>query len=205
MFLSKLELDIKSPSVRQALINCQDMHRNIMKAFNTPRSDVSVLYRLCRTDKSTILYVQSMVKPDWEKTAKNGFICTGIKDLSTLEEKYGNDSVFRFTLFTMPFKKVRADGKNSKRVFLRTEQERMEWLKKQGDKYGFYVLQAFEPNAQEDIVGIRNNSRISASGVVFEGILKVMDAEAFWNAYKTGIGPEKAYGMGMLMLSRANK
>lgn len=34
------------------------------------------------------------------------------------------------------------------------------------------------------------------------GVLRVTDAEAFRRGYENGIGPEKAYGLGMLMLRR---
>ena len=40
------------------------------------------------------------------------------------------------------------------------------------------------------------------SGKTYEGILTVTDAEAFRNALVKGIGREKAFGMGMLTVTR---
>ena len=38
--------------------------------------------------------------------------------------------------------------------------------------------------------------------VRFSGVLEITDAERFRDGYLRGVGPEKAYGLGMLMLRK---
>ena len=41
-------------------------------------------------------------------------------------------------------------------------------------------------------MGVKN------SGILFSGVLRITDSDAFWQSYILGIGPGKAYGLGML-------
>ena len=52
MYLSRLTLQIASPSVRQSLRNCQDMHKTLMQAFDCSREEACLLYRVFKTDAS---------------------------------------------------------------------------------------------------------------------------------------------------------
>jgi len=73
MYRSQLRLDRRNPSVRQALGNCGDMHRNLMKAFDIPdhtpnaRESISLLYRLMKQGNQIQLYVMSNEMPDWTR------------------------------------------------------------------------------------------------------------------------------------------
>ena len=42
---------------------------------------------------------------------------------------------------------------------------------------------------------------VGGSRVLFSGLLKITDADAFWKSYTCGIGPGKAYGLGMLTVA----
>lgn len=203
MYLSKLSLDISNPSVRQALVDCQDMHRNIMKAFSEGRRTVSMLYRLVEKKTGITLYVFSAQCPDWKEAERNGYHLEEMKDISALPDLYKAGSVLRFNLLANPSKKVDVEGKkNSARVALLTQEERLDWLNRQGTKYGFDVLQVMMPSADKLFNGKRNGNPIRYVAVEFEGVLRITDGAKFWEAYRSGIGPEKAYGMGLLMLSK---
>ncbi len=202
MYLSRIDLNISSPAVRQALRNCQDMHRTLMKAFDGTREEAGMLYRIIRTDEAIFIYVQSIVSPQWERIEKSGYRCTRMQDISAVLEKLKRDTVLRFFLLACPSKKVKGEGKNSQRVLLRGAEERLEWLKREGEKHGFSLLEAHEYAKEEKISGKKASGEFFLSGVPFEGTLKITDAAAFQDAFKQGIGPEKSYGFGMLMLSR---
>ena len=75
MYLSRIDLNISSPAVRQSLRNCQDMHRTLMKGFDCTREESDMLYRVIRTDDAMFIYVQSMVCPQWERIEKSGYRC----------------------------------------------------------------------------------------------------------------------------------
>lgn len=203
MYLSKLLLDIANPSVYQALRDCQDMHRNIMKAFDQDRKSVQMLYRLVERKECIQLYVYSSVQPDWNRVTGNGYLLQDMKEISALPTLYGRDSILHFNLLACPSKKVTVEGKkNSTRVLLKTPEERENWLRKQAEKYGFTVLQCTQPSADKQISGKRGGNVVLFHAVEFDGVLQITDPEIFWQAYSKGIGPEKAYGTGLLMLSR---
>ena len=202
MYLSRLELRISSPAVRQTLRNCQDMHRTLMKAFDLGREEAGMLFRTVRTDAALLIYVQSMVRPQWERIEKSGCLCTKMQDISALMDKFQENTVLRFSLLACPSKKVKSEGKNSQRVLLRGTEDRLNWLKRQGEKNGFLLLEAHEAAKEQKISGVKPSGEFFLAGVPFEGILQITNAAAFQNAFQNGIGPEKAYGFGMLMIAR---
>ena len=68
MYLSKGVLDKRNPSVRQALPDGNDMHRNLMRLFPdglgpSPRKKENMLYRLEETDRAVRLYLMSESRP----------------------------------------------------------------------------------------------------------------------------------------------
>lgn len=202
MYLSQLSLRITHPAVRQSLRNCQDLHRTLMKAFDVSREQAGLLYRMIRTDQSIQIYVQSLVEPDWSRIESCGFICLKQRDISTIEDKFRKEAVFRFSVLTYPSKKVKGEGKNSRRVFLRTPEERLDWLHRQGIKNGFSVLEAYEPEKEQRVSGAKATGSFFLSGVTFEGVLRITDPVLFLKAFQKGIGSEKAYGLGLLMLRK---
>lgn len=203
MYLSKLVLDISHPSVRQALRNCQDMHRNLMKAFSGTREEAGMLYRLEKKRNALEVYVLSAQYPCWIHIAGNGYQCIGVKDISALREMYREGAVLRFDLRACPSKKVQGKARNSKRVFLRSEQERMEWLIRQAKKYGFSLIDAHETGICGHVEGSKGTDRIDYTTVDYSGVLHIDNPESFWNSYILGVGAGKAYGIGMMLLARA--
>lgn len=211
MYLSKIILDIRHPSVRQALRDVNDMHRNLMSAFamqageGTPRADGQVLYRLFSRHDQIYLLVSSRDRPNPDRLATRGFYTDVklIRDVSALKDAFKTGRCFRFEALVSPCKKEGGDRKNSKRVFLDTPEARIEWLSRKAAQGGFEILYADEMGKRVDVHGHRGGMVIKNSGVVFSGLLRITNADAFWESYTRGIGPGKAYGMGMLNLSRA--
>lgn len=84
---------------------------------------------------------------------------------------------------------------------LRGEAALFAWLGRKASEAGFEVLGARAidegyVNAKNDKQGARYRS------VDFRGVLRVVDVERFEGAYQRGIGPAKAFGFGMLVLSQ---
>jgi CRISPR system Cascade subunit CasE len=207
MYLSAFNLDIKSPSVRQCLANAQDMHRNILSAFGnqvekTQGSRMGVLYRLIESGKLIKLYVLSPVLPDWCAVRDNGFHLRGQpKNIEFLYSQAKKGRLYGFDILCIPSKKEVRQGKNSRRVMLRTQEERMEWFIKKAEQNGFSIVWARE-EARCKVITKNVSSGISAwhSGVRFRGNLMVSDVTLFSNAFIKGIGAGKAYGFGLLLL-----
>lgn len=201
MYLSKVLLDMKSPSVRQALINCCDMHRNIQKMFSSTREEANVLYRVCSNESGYYFYIMSSSPPLQTKDSlNNGFHLMAVKDVSVLEKVFLDGKTFKFNLITTPYKKISdRTVKNSRRIFLKTAEERAEWFYRKGRQYGFDILSLEEQNGNT-VYGKKRNNIINFNATKFSGVLCINDSEKFIDAWKNGIGAEKAYGMGMLML-----
>lgn len=202
MYLSRLTLRMTAPGVRQSLHNCQDMHRTLLRSFDCSREEAGLLYRVIRTNENLFIYVQSLARPQWERIETNGYICEKIQDISAVLERFQENSLLRFSLLTCPAKKVKCDGRNSKRVLLRGMEERLDWLKRQGEKNGFSVQEAHETAKEQHVYGIKSSGEFYLAGVPFEGVLQITDPAAFRLAFQRGIGAEKAYGFGLLMVSR---
>ena len=202
MILSLLDLDLTSPSVRQAFQNCQDLHRNIMKAFDTSRSEAKVLYRIMRSNRNIQIYVQSMAEPHWNRIEENGYHCKKMKDISKLPETFRDNQILHFSLFACPSKKVSGEGKNSKRVILHGEDAQLDWIKRQGERNGFRVLEVHTAGKGEMLSGKKPSGEFCITGIPFEGVLQISDSQAFKEAFINGIGAEKADGFGMLMVNR---
>lgn len=211
MYLTKVTLDIRHPSVRQALRDANDMHRNVMAGFSeseeqkTVRSDKHVLYRLFSRRDRLELLIASEERPDVEALARRGFHTEEalIRDISALRDVFTVGRCLRFELLASPCKKVGGDCKNSRREFLWESEKRMDWLRRKGESGGFQVLQASEISQRIDVLGRRAGMQIKHSAMLFSGVLCITDAEAFWKCYTQGIGPGKAYGLGMLNVASA--
>lgn len=78
------------------------------------------------------------------------------------------------------------------------------WLARQGLRSGFELLAA-ERHASGRIRAPqgRHARTITLNAVLFEGLLRVTDAQALCTAWTQGMGPGKAMGLGMLSLAPA--
>ena len=193
----------------QCLRDAQDLHRNVMKMFpqaadGKARQELGVLHRLYRMPKETRLYITSIHEPDSLLIAPGFELVDRPKDLAPVLGSIASGNTYRFDLFTSPTKKVKSEGKNSKRVFLGAQLDRLEWLKRKAQVAGFELVWVRE-EGQETVHAALNREAASITfvGVHFCGVLKVTDSSAFQEAYAKGIGPQRAYGMGMLLLAPA--
>ena len=203
MYLIKLNLDPGHPSVRQGLRDRNDLHRNLMKAFQSPREDVHVLYRLIEKKDRLEVILLTGKEPDTVKWQNNGISVISSVDLSELPALYRENAVLHFNLLASPSKKSKEEGRtNSRRVFLSKAEDRQQWLQRQSEKYGFEVLSVYEPTEPGMIRVGRNSGEFKLSAVEFDGVLRITDADLFWKSWEKGIGSEKAYGLGLLLLSK---
>ncbi len=198
MYLAKLIMDSRHPSIRQTLKDRQDMHRNLARIFGR-----EILY--CVTNQRSIpgLLVLSRQTPDQRELESRGYRLIGIQDISSLPELYQENTVFRFEIQACPSKKSKDEkSRNSRRVFLTDPLQRVEWMSRQGQKYGFDVLELHEQSAQQTIIVGRGSGAFLLTAVTFSGVIRITEAKTFWTAWEKGIGPEKAYGMGLMLLAR---
>lgn len=204
MYMTCVAIDRHNPGARQALADCCDMHKNIMRLYSSSENSVArcagkILYRIVEQQNEIMLYLTSTHLPDMRQTAWIKSHTVRQCDLQPLVNRFAPGQSFSFDLLTHPSKKEMRTGANSHRVFLRTARERADWLQRQGEKGGFRVV-SLQEGAPFDLRGKRPTGNICLRAVRMMGRLEITDTARFAQAYQSGIGPEKAYGMGMLLL-----
>lgn len=116
------------------------------------------------------------------------------------------------------FDKKFKDSKNRRRISIYKEEEQIEWLAKQGENHGFQIADLKINPAVRNVISAKEGkiefkkrdekdshkkTTLTYGSVVFEGVLKVTDADKFREALVNGIGQGKAYGFGLLSVAPA--
>jgi len=209
IFLSRVVINSVVPQRRKMLYDCYELHRSIMSAFPDEKGDArrnfDVLFSIQIKENIAELIVQSSIKPDWEQSSLNPrftdetFRCKEIGGI--IEEALKKQKFFLFQLTASPTKKIYSEGKNSKRILLTKEEEQIDWLTRKGQQNGFEIsLPSIALHPFEAKSGRKKG--IFFRSIQFSGKLIVTEPTRFLNALVGGIGSEKAFGCGLLMLSR---
>ena len=204
MYLTKIELSLFEPGIRAAMRDSQIMHRHIAGLYRTPRSENAVLYRVRALGSVAEVFLYA-ASPILRESLLPGMTLAGERDLTTWLEQMDAGQLWHFDLMTMPFKKVAgSSGQNSRRRVLRSGEERFAWLTRKAEQNGFEIL-----DVQESASGKINASHAEERGgklymdaYRYSGLLRITDGTLFRDAVQGGIGPGKAYGLGMLLLRR---
>ncbi len=201
MYLTKLMVPLTGRKEYQMLWDCQQMHRFLCKLFDDDRKSHNILYRTNVAENQMHIYLSSDVPPD---KIPSDVHLAGQRDLTEWTSTLQEGTVLGFDLVAAPTKKVYQSerNRNSQRKILRDPEERYQWLLRKGEQNGFLVLQA-EERAPVHLYGRHEapkGGNMYLDGYHYQGVLQIGDADAFRKAILQGIGPGKAYGMGMLML-----
>ncbi len=201
MYLTKLRVPLTNRKAAEALGDCQKMHRMICGLFGTRRQDENILYRVHVIRGSIQIYLYSEYPPE---SLPETVQLAGQRDLTQWIDGMSAGNSLGFDLLTCPSKKVyqAEKNKNSRRRILREPQERLDWLKGKAEQNGFRILDVWELE-QSHNYGRHSSGKGEAfhlDAYHYQGILCITDADLFRKAIQVGIGPEKAYGLGMLMV-----
>ena len=193
------------------------------------RQEYNILFRLDIDERrgSICLLVQSTAKPDWSSLPKD-YIHNGAEEppaCKAIQSSFGNiktGTKLIFRLQANPAKRIgksdphanekfkpSANGKTRRRVELRSDAERVNWLRKKGNLAGFALENVkIKPDVKnvasvrQEKIKVRKEKTVATFGLaVFEGVLTVTDASAFREALIKGIGQGKAYGFGLLSVA----
>lgn len=209
MYLTALTLSNGSRRNYYMLADCQRTHSFVMSGFPqtdsaVPRADMAVLYDVHPMRCGTRILIQSEIAPNLDayRTYCVLSMPPQTKNISGIESALTNGMKLRFSLFASPVTQRTNPGyKNPIRTFISDESERTAWLARKLASGGAQLITAVETGS-DTIYGRKKGSNIKATGMHWEGALMITDADAFYAMLKHGIGTERAYGMGMLMLQR---
>ncbi len=230
MYLSRLTISPRSRDAQRDLSDIYRMHQRVMSAFpdwegsGGVRAGMAVLYRLDadRSNGATMLLVQAGMKPNWTSLpesylalANSGEDNPATKCIAPALENLRQGQVLQFRLRANPTRKVDTksgpDGRrrNGRRVALGTETQQVEWLTRKGVQNGFHLV-SVQPGSDVPAVKVsalekhRGNGRsrtLTVASVLFEGVLRIDDVDKFRGAIRTGIGPSKSFGCGLMSIA----
>ena len=201
MYLSRVAIDVKKYESMRALSNLERLHGMVESSFAGGRQ--RNLWRLDRLDGTDYLLMLSPIPPQnnnlpdqigldgsaWETKAYNSLLTRIIPG-----------SKWHFRLTANPTVSVLKNGKKRGKVKAITiAHKQREWLMRQAAKKGFMLRNTDFDIIQSEWKTIKKGGKeIQILAVSFEGLLTVSDADAFCLSLVTGIGKEKAFGMGLL-------
>ncbi len=171
--------------------------------------------------------VQSALEPDWAKIPeRDNYLydspespSVSCKDIMPAYQSLRDGQPLTFRLRANPTKRI---GKTNvdlggKRVALVREEEQIEWLVRKGRGDGTDGAGGFELVMNEGVSLVtvipegKKFGRKSENGqkhemthnaVLFEGLLRITDAEVFRQTLVRGIGSAKAFGFGLLSIAK---
>ncbi len=185
MYLTKLS--ITNEVSKSVMLNTYEHHRFIWSLFNSDKRDF--IFRVKPKSKGWEILIFSKEAPnapDWA-TDKNFHSI----EMSNKFFEYDN---YHFNMVANPV--WTEDGKKHP---IMGEKDLTNWITKKGNKHGFSISQV-EVLSQRGIPFDKKGNGGIHNVVEFSGILTVTDHDKFFNAVKTGIGPAKSFGYGMMQV-----
>lgn len=231
MYLTRFQINPRRRDAGKLLASPQMMHAAVLSSFPDPAvgNRGRVLWRVDTLGTQSFLLIASPEKPDlthlaeqagWP-TLEGGWESRNYDGLLGRIES-GQRWAFRLTGNPVHALPVKIGEKRGKIVAHRTVAHQLAWLEDQAQKHGFRlaeresegvdissgeVITGTVPTAQvargETVRFKRGQHTVTLSIVSFDGLLEVTDAEAFRSALRSGIGPARAYGCGMLTVAPA--
>jgi len=202
MYLSLLRLNPRSRRAMTEAGRPYELHRSLMTAFPDKAAGEPghVLFRL-DTDRETggmSVLVQSGKKPNWSGlSGATGYVAE--YKSKEFNPTFVRGQVLRFRLRANPTKRVKETGK---RQGILEEEAQIDWLRKRGPQSGFEMVEAiivkegFAKDKMTDTADKKHN--LTMLSVRFDGLLRVVDSEAFRRTMEQGIGSAKGLGFGLL-------
>lgn len=213
MYLTRMELNPARRGYRALTGSPQRMHAAV--EASVPRT-VAVgsrkLWRLDADSAGALLFVKTDVPPDLTHLAEQAGWPTKVtwvtKDYLTLFNHLAEGQVWAFRVRANPTHSGRGSKENTQRFAHVTTRQQAEWLSSRAPGWGFRVLptSAGEPDlilrARATTNFLRDGNRVTLTTALFEGRLMVTDRTLLRGALALGMGPAKAYGCGLMTLSR---
>ena len=221
MKLSRLILNPLNGDVARAVADVHRLHQLVMTGFDSDagpaaRAQHGVLHRLEIDSRggALVLYVQSASDPNWSRLPAGALVSLEgrrnpvARDLTELD-LIAPGKLARFRLRANPTRKIgtkSVDGqrRHGQRVPHRDDERCIEWLARKGNDHGFEIMRDAQGQPKVLLIrepvrrGRRDGTAITFEGVRFDGLLRIVDADAFRAGVINGIGPGKAFGFGLL-------
>lgn len=200
MFISKITLNPVRQKTREMVINPRITHAMIEKSF--PDTGTRKLWRLETSHRDPELYILSDAMPSPEHIVEqagrqNDETGVVIKDYSRVLYAIENDAVFRMVSIVNPTRQIL-----KKIVPLKGQSQVTEWLFRKSEENGFSIVSDIDISKAKEIIINKDKNRITIASCQIDLTVKITDAEKFKNMMVNGLGRSKAYGFGLVTISR---
>ena len=210
MYLSRLTLNPRNAGARRDAATPYELHRTLMRGVDGHADAGRLLFRLEpeQGPDGPVVLVQTENFPDWQPLLANGYLLRA-DGPKAFEPELHDEQVLRFRLLANPVKKVEGRRIPLKHSEARHEHDKTywDWLHRRAELAGFSVLQAHDAPARTAPARPEKRTyrkrEIPHFGVRFDGVLRVTDPAKLRDALRSGIGPAKAFGFGLLSLAPA--
>ncbi len=215
LYLSRIPLNpLFAPAIKLAA-NPEALHAKLYPLVPKPELDGerAILFRVDVSDHGPIVLVQSTSAPDWEALELAPRSLREAPATKEFDPSFTQGQRLGFRLLARPSIRKSGDVRDSltgkrkpgPRIDCRDDEERLEWLRWKSGDHGFAVesvgLTILSVPAVKSDRSPREKGG-SFSAVRFDGVLVVTDPDQLREAVRNGIGPQKAYGFGLLSLAR---
>ncbi len=213
MYLSRLILNPHQRRAQRDLANPYDLHRSLMTAFppDLPAGE-RVLFRVDTPRRSGLptVLLQSHTGPDWNGLSdRQDYL---LPEPHWPPHVYANPATKRFDLSLSPGQtlsfRLRANPtvkRDGSRHGLYQEEDQRAWLARKGERNGFRPVRVTVVQEGNTVAWKprRDGKRrkLTLFAVRFEGLLQVTEPDGLWDAVRTGVGPAKSFGFGLLSLA----
>lgn len=157
-----------------------------------------------------MILVQSAIEPDWGYAFHNAdYLLAAPPDVKTFEPRFLKDQYLRFRLTANPTRRLSKNSLDAKgesigkRVPVPPDQL-IDWLARRAESTGFSIDRDAMILQPGYIYVNKNGKGQRLCSVIFEGLLRVTDADAFRQTLIRGIGSGKAFGFGLLSVAPVN-
>lgn len=194
MYLSQFRLNLANKEAIRDLANPYEMHRTLKRLVG----DEQVLWRLAQ---QTALVITPN-EPLWHELP-NDYLREDAKTRDyPIDDLKLEKRALAFELVANPTRSRKSKDNpkgRGQRQFIHQEKDQRTWLENQGVRHGF-ILSEVVVEQQNSIRFTKKafGPQITVGSCSFRGSLRVSDETLFKQALKTGIGPAKAFGFGLL-------
>ncbi len=217
MFTTELILNGRLGVVTQDLHDIQRMHQRLMQPFDNVLSlgEGRQAYQLLwRRDPDRDdphyprLLVQAAAEPRWGKLP-SGYLAQRprVRNATIVRNVLRPGKPFRFTLIANPRHHVRVPGGTRHRA-VRDRDDCRTWLQHHGETGGFRLPdpECLAITPQRPVTGTRHKNgdsmTVTLMPVRYDGHLIVTEPNLFWTTLTVGVGPGKAYGCGLMVITK---
>jgi len=196
MFLSKCILSTSRP------INPYQLHREIWKLFpDRPDDKRDYLFRVENLGQKAPqqILLQSLTKP----VADKGKLLM-LSQTKKVALQIRSGQMLRFMIRANPTKRIKEENKTTNqgrvRVPIIDEEEMSVWLRRKLKDAA--VLHEMVINGQNILYFRKGSDTGKIVAITYSGLLEIKNEKKLLNIIEKGIGPAKAFGCGLLSVSR---